>query len=232
MNDPYLDLITSMSPPPLPPPAPTCTCAYSLGPCPTHGTNHLQGQAAVDAFIPVTPGIPDDWTQPLAHVLPAPPPVLAVGIPIANNPPPKRINVRDKGQRGEREVVKLLQAIIDVVRSNRGLPPLILQRNALQSHLGGEDIYGLAGFSVEVKYQELEYQPSWWQQCLRQAVASNAVPVLFYRKSKQIWRVKLRAYVETPHAKDSIECDVEMPIEDFTEWFGHAYDESVERNPF
>lgn len=168
---------------------------------------------------------------------PPPPPVPPPPQPAA--PPAKRINVRNKGQRGERQVVQLLQVVVDKVRNIAGLPPIVLQRNALQAHLGGEDIHGLDGFSVEVKWQETGFNPAWWRQCLAQAEAQDlkrvmvqngcycTVPILFYRASQQKWRVRFRAYVNTPQDNDQIEMDVETSVDDFIEWFGNAYAESI-----
>lgn len=131
--------------------------------------------------------------------------------------------------------MQLLQAVVDKVRRDKNLPPIVLQRNALQAHLGGEDIHGLDGFSVEVKFQEMDYSPSWWKQCCAQAVAradsitgKEPVPILFYRASRMKWRIKFRAYVATPEDNDQIEMDIETNPEDFVEWFGNAYAESLE----
>lgn len=153
-----------------------------------------------------------------------PPPQAAV---VAQ--PKRTINVRNKGQRGERQVVQLLQAIVDKVRRDKGVSPAVLQRNALQAHLGGDDLHGLDGFSVEVKWQEIDYNPAWWRQCLRQAEERKAVPILFYRSSRMKWRIKFRAYVSTPFDRDQIEMDLETNEDDFVEWFGNAYAEEIDR---
>lgn len=147
--------------------------------------------------------------------------------------PGPKINVRAKGQRGEREVVKLLQAVVDVVRRRKSLPPIVLQRNTLQAHLGGEDLMGLDGFAVEVKFQENENVPAWWRQAISQAVKRSQVtgqphvPILFWRASRSKWSVRFRAYVNTPGDRDQIEMDLETSVEEFIEWFGNAYDEKL-----
>jgi hypothetical protein len=176
-----------------------------------------------------------DWMKEhKPHLMPPPPvPVPPAPLPAPPAPvappvePAKRINVRAKGQRGERQVVQLLQAIVDTVRNRRGLAPIVLQRNALQAHLGGEDIHGLDGFAVEVKWQENENVPAWWRQAVQQAERANAVPILFYRGSRQKWKIRFRAYVNTPGDRDQIEMDLDANEEDFVEWFGNAYDESL-----
>lgn len=155
--------------------------------------------------------------------IPAPPTPVAP-VPVVDKP--KRINVRAKGQRGEREIVDLLQGLVDPIRSKYHLAPTVLQRNSLQAHLGGADLHGLDGFSVEVKFQENATVPAWWRQCLAQANKSGGVPVLFYRASRQPWVVMLRAFVNTPLDRDQIEMDLTLSLADFTEWFKEAYDEA------
>lgn len=149
--------------------------------------------------------------------------------------PKPRINVRNKGQRGEREVVQLLQSVVDKIRGKHNLEPLVLQRNALQAHLGGADLHGLDGFAVEVKFCETECLNQWWKQCCQQAdkIRSTAhrdavvVPVLFYRATRQAWTVKFRAFVQTPLDVNLIEMDVEVSLEDFMQWFEDAYEEQT-----
>jgi hypothetical protein len=139
------------------------------------------------------------------------------------------MNVRNKGQRGERQVVKLLQAIVDTVHQRRGLALILLQRNQLATWQGGEDITGLEGFCIEVKWQEIGWNPEWWKQCLAQAAYRPGwTPVLFYRASHQKWNVKLRAFVNTPMDTEQVESDITMSIDDFVEWFGYAYSESID----
>lgn len=178
-----------------------CTCFVRWDACPVHGMRHInKGDEVADAYA----------VEKIAQDA------------------KKRINVRAKGQRGEREVVKLLQAVVDVVRTRRGLPSLLLQRNTLQSDKGGEDIAGLKGFAIEVKWQEsMTPFNQWWNQCLRQAERCQGVPILFYRASHQPWKVKMRAFVLTPTDRDSVEMDMQISVEDFIEWFGDAYDASL-----
>ena len=84
---------------------------------------------------------------------------------------------RDKGQRGERAVAKML-------REELGLDSL--SRNLSQTRNGGCDIAELEGWSIEVKYQETLHIPAWWQQTLDQC--KNTKPLLIYRKSRQPWK--------------------------------------------
>lgn len=105
----------------------------------------------------------------------------------------KPINARSKGQRGEREIIDLLQPHINEVSAYNQLPPPFLQRNQMQTHQGGYDIVGLPGFAFEVKRVESD-QPgqiqSWWVQCVSQAKAGEE-PVLFYRRNAGKWTVML-----------------------------------------
>lgn len=148
-------------------------------------------------------------------------------------PPKQRINVRDKGQRGEREVIGHLQSVVNRVRLAHSVEPLVLQRNALQAHLGGADLHGLDGYSVEVKFVEQETVATWWKQTLRQAAAASkpnrhpVVPILFYRASRCPWTVMFRAYVQTPRDTQLVEMDMEVSLDFFLQWFEEAYTESV-----
>lgn len=138
-----------------------------------------------------------------------------------------KVNARSKGQRGEREVVRLLQTVVDIVHAKHKLEPLIIQRNALQAHLGGCDLHGLEGFAVEVKFCETLNLTSWWAQTLRQAAALKAVPILLYRSAGEDWTVKWRCFINTPADRDQVELDVESELDEFLRWFEAAYEERV-----
>ncbi len=90
---------------------------------------------------------------------------------------------RCKGQSGEREVAKLIFELLGIE----------VHRNwQEQSAHGGADLYGLGGFSVEVKrYREVNPSliKSWWEQTVKQAISAEEIPVLFYRGDRQPWRV-------------------------------------------
>lgn len=76
---------------------------------------------------------------------------------------------RDKGQRGEREVIKVLQPTVSRVYIEAGLPVPELARNLSQTREGGFDIQGLEWMALEVKYQETPNLKAWWDQTCRQA---------------------------------------------------------------
>jgi hypothetical protein len=175
----------------------------------------------------------------MAYIVPAPLPApvdipapqpRTVSLPPAPTPFPtitkKRINVRNKGQRGEREVIDILQTYVDDIRLRYRLQPVVLQRNTLQAHLGGTDIHGLPGFAFEVKFQENTQVSQWWLQTVRQAEKLNAIPILFYRAIRQPWIVKFRSFVNTPLDRDQIQMDLTCSLEDFLAWFQDAYDEA------
>lgn len=100
---------------------------------------------------------------------------------------------RNKGKRGEREIVHLLQPVIDEVYASSGIPIPILQRNTIQSDRGGFDIVGLDWLAIEVKHQEQNNVNGWWTQTVQQA--GKKMPVLFYRRNNAKWRVRTVGYV-------------------------------------
>lgn len=92
---------------------------------------------------------------------------------------------REKGKRGEREVAKIIQKVLDEIYGENA--PRI-QRNTLQSDKGGFDLVGLEDFAIEVKRHEKLNLKSWWRQTVRQA-GEDKFPVLFYRQNNTPWSV-------------------------------------------
>lgn len=127
-----------------------------------------------------------------------------------------KINIRKKGQRAEREVIELLQPIVDRIYTKNGLEPPLLQRNTLQSHAGGYDIVGLDWLALEVKFQETEHINTWWAQAKRQA-KPNQVPVLIWRKSRAPWQVKM--VMTAAVGKARIAMPVVISLESFLLYF-------------
>jgi hypothetical protein len=106
---------------------------------------------------------------------------------------------KDKGARAERNVIQLLQPIVDKVYSELGKPVPKLQRNSLQSDGGGFDIVGLDWIALEVKHQEKMKINDWWAQTIRQATdgnITNRLPVLFYKSNGLKWHVMMEGLVE------------------------------------
>lgn len=125
---------------------------------------------------------------------------------------------RDKGQRGEREICKLLQPVVNEVYESKGLLPPVLERNLMQTRNGGFDIAGLDWIALEIKRHETLQIPAWWAQTKEQALVKQRsgggkgctagepqgqgsrpyerIPVLMYRKNRSPWRVMMYGYLE------------------------------------
>lgn len=94
---------------------------------------------------------------------------------------------RDKGARGEREVLKLLGDELGE----------ILTRNIQQTRDGGADCLAVKGFAIEVKRQESLSRPTWWRQAIEQAQRVGAEPMLLYRRNREQWK----AFIHTRDGK-------------------------------
>lgn len=130
------------------------------------------------------------------------------------------INVRSKGARGEREVRDILQKTMDEVgkRMNLLFVPEV-QRNLMQSMVGGHDLVGVPGLAVEVKFCETLQPEKWWEQCLNQAERVKATPVLIYRRKNAKWRVRMWARLSDV---GDFQAPVEISLDHFLRWFeGH-----------
>lgn len=97
---------------------------------------------------------------------------------------------RDKGKRGEREIVNALQPIVDEVYQLAGMEPPVVKRNTMQSDGGGFDLHGLDWMAIEVKYQESLNIDGWWKQTVEQTGPGQEA-ILVYRKSRVPWRVRM-----------------------------------------
>lgn len=88
---------------------------------------------------------------------------------------------RNKGQRGEREVIQLLQPIVDKLYLEAHMDGPKLRRNLMQSQDGGFDVAGLEWLALEVKFQEIENTTGWWKQTCKQAgtdlLGNSLVPI-------------------------------------------------------
>ena len=62
-----------------------------------------------------------------------------------------KINSRQKGAAGEREVAKILQQVVNGVALQCGYVSPTIRRNTEQSQIGGEDLTGLPWYSFEIK---------------------------------------------------------------------------------
>lgn len=133
----------------------------------------------------------------------------------------------NKGKRGEREVIKVLQPIVDEVYAKHELEAPILQRNTLQSDRGGFDIVGLEWMALEVKFQEQLSVNTWWKQTLRQA-RPNQLPVLFYRKSRMKWNVVTTLYYPNAIGAEPVMTEATVSLESFLEYFKRRLEVSVQ----
>jgi hypothetical protein len=127
-----------------------------------------------------------------------------------------RINVRTKGQSGEREVIKILQPVVIEVYEQFGLIPPDLERNLMQSMKGGHDIIGLDWMALEVKRQETLSISNWWDQAKTQSKIGQE-PILIYRQSHRLWRVMMFGFL--PAGASKIRCPVDINLESFLLYF-------------
>src|SRR5690606_3259216 len=101
---------------------------------------------------------------------------------------------RNKGARGEREILGILQPVVDSVwsemRPGHAIP--VLRRNYTQRFESKQyDIIGLPWAAVEVKRCEnLSGIGSWWKQVLA-ATRPGQTPILIYRQNHGKWRVRM-----------------------------------------
>jgi hypothetical protein len=124
-----------------------------------------------------------------------------------------------KGKNAEREIVAMLQPILNDLFAGVGRDAPVLQRNTLQSDTGGADLCGLSWLALEVKCCETFNLPAWWTQCAGQA-KRNQTPVLFYRRNNVKWRVRMRGYAQDrlmPEVR--LECLVDIEVDAFLAYF-------------
>lgn len=138
------------------------------------------------------------------------------------------LNAQQKGKEGEREVTRELNAILDGILVDLGLPPQNpakprIQRNQNQSAVGGCDLTGTFELAIEVKRQEQLAVNTWWAQCVKSAEELGHKPVLIFRQNtpgggRKSWRVITTVQLEIAGA-ESLECRAEITYEDFKRFF-------------
>ena len=126
----------------------------------------------------------------------------------------------EKGKRGEREMTKLLQQIVNEVYSS--FPTLVvpqLERNLDQSLKGGHDIKGVDWLALEVKRHETLQVNQWWNQAVAQAmrVSTECEPVLLYRQNNRAWTVVMFARLHAGTKR--VKTQATIPFESFAMWF-------------
>lgn len=138
------------------------------------------------------------------------------------------VNVRTKGQSGEREACKLLNGIIaSVVSENDEFTPAdvelsknMVQRNQNQSAVGGNDLINTMGLSFEVKRQEALSIGKWWAQCCDAANRNGEHPVLMYRQNGKKWKFMTNAFLPKQNSLMPITMlPVTLELPHFVEWF-------------
>ena len=114
---------------------------------------------------------------------------------------------RNKGARGERELLALL---------SERFPDLFLQRNYDQAALGGSDLLGLPGVSLEVKrYQRGNvHRQEWWAQACSVAT-KDRMPVLAYRFDRSEWQSVLPLQWYAMEPIDDFSMIAVMPLNKF-----------------
>jgi hypothetical protein len=93
-----------------------------------------------------------------------------------------------------------------------------IQRNQIQTAIGGSDLIGCYGLSVEVKRQEALNLNTWWKQCQTSALRDNGIPVLIYRQNKQKWKVRTYVMMPLPNGHQ-MQTVAEFDWESFRIWF-------------
>ena len=130
------------------------------------------------------------------------------------------LNIRTKGQNGEREIANELDLIIKTVLNELNIPlPRIniIQRNQNQSAVGGSDLSNVFDLSIEVKRQETLNINTWWKQCIKSAERNNHIPILIFRQNRKSWRVVMNGLLNVGNKQ--IQTRVEIEYEDFKYWF-------------
>lgn len=140
------------------------------------------------------------------------------------------INIRQKGQEGEREVARAMNSIVESVLSKHGIAlpdkPYV-QRNQNQSAVGGSDLTNPFNLGVEVKRQEQLSINTWWKQCLASCVVTSAIPVLVYRKNKLNWNVIMLVDVPIGSGVYVSGIRAEMDWNSFLQWFYAFVDRKI-----
>lgn len=137
---------------------------------------------------------------------------------------------RNKGQRGEREVISMLQPVIDKVCEDLGIVTFQLKRNLHQRYKQKEyDVDGVPWMALEVKFQEDQSGiGSWWRQ-VKAACRPGQVPVLIYRQKNRPWMVRTRVGIDAGNGVH-VKIVVSMLAADWLVWFEYRFRSDFEKN--
>ena len=123
---------------------------------------------------------------------------------------------RNKGANAEREVINMLQPIVDKVYAGSGLKSPLLERNTLQCNKGGSDVAGLPWLALEIKRQETENLNKWWEQTVL-STQLGQYGVLIHRGNRGKWKVRMHGALLS---KDQIfQTVVDINLDSFLVWF-------------
>lgn len=150
------------------------------------------------------------------------------------------INVRTKGQQGERDIAGVLNKIVSVVRKDLKFATYatrdeLFQRNQNQSAVGGSDLSSPMPLEIEVKRQEALSINTWWGQCTESAERTGGIPILIFRQSRKKWRVIMYGDIllqppgSTSYASFG-PIKVEIDMDDFEAWFKTYYSRWLAEN--
>ena len=147
------------------------------------------------------------------------------------------INIRQKGQGGEREIADTLNAIIYKVAGDLKLPEedrrkaaSMVQRNQNQSAVGGNDLTNCMGLSIEIKRQEQLSINTWWKQCEAAAARNNETPVLMWRQNRKPWQIRTYAWISLPDRKHKLAV-VNFDMDTFKSWFADWVSITLQKDP-
>lgn len=133
------------------------------------------------------------------------------------------INIRQKGQEGEREVARAMNSIVEAVLKAHGMAiptKPVIQRNQNQSAVGGSDLSNPFGLSPEVKRQETLSINTWWKQCIQASLDFGGTPVLLYRQNgKRDWNVIMMVDVPLTQSSHVRGVRAQMDWQSFLQWF-------------
>lgn len=145
------------------------------------------------------------------------------------------VNIRTKGQTGEREVADALNYRASLAFQKANVPFSWsddgAQRNQLQTAVGGCDLTNTWGLAVEIKRQEQLSVNTWWAQCVKSAERLQQEPVLIYRQSRQPWRVVMNTWMQYPLFGPEMNDGVWQKVRSEIQWdeFLSYYQERVYR---
>ena len=97
------------------------------------------------------------------------------------------VNARNKGRRGEREVIDEIKELLGIE----------LEVNYAQTFGGGHDLIspnGYMPYAIEVKRRKAITQSdikNWWDQSVRQAKKVDLLPCLWFRQDRADWKVAI-----------------------------------------